>query len=316
MAGHSQWPANTLIFAMLIVNYHNILREPPNAFNRRVRKEWDTQTEFERQILALRARFKIAPLAAIVDAIRTEKAIPNVCAITFDDGNLGAHKYGLPVLTKYHVPAAFFIITQKVREADKYAPYYFDRLEAMLQLTPKNSLDLSDFGYGVVSLAGDEHKIEFYKKFRRQIKITASSEKAQIDESIDRQLGVSEERIARFLQAEAYQMMSWEEIGDLLKKGHEIGSHTRTHPSLSQIDAAQLEFEIGGSFDDLKARLGLQEIPFAYPFGKPKHFSDAAVEMVRRSGYTCGLTMKAGENVPEINLFRLRRMSFGLAVNV
>jgi peptidoglycan/xylan/chitin deacetylase (PgdA/CDA1 family) len=298
---------------MIIVGYHNVIASPPNAFNRLARKEWERQDEFERQIAALSARFEIVPLQAIVDAIRRGQQIRNACALTFDDGNLGAYQYGLPILEKYRAPATFFIITQKVCEAGKYAPYYFNRLEAMLQLAAARALDLSAFGYGAVSLADDERKAEFYKKFRRKIKITSASEKAQIDESIDRQLDVPEENIAAFLQHEVYQMMRWEQIADLRKRGHEIGSHTRTHPALSQIDAAQLEFEIAGSYADLRERLGLQEIAFAYPFGKPKHVSDAAVDAVKRAGYNCAVMTKEGENTPATNPHRLRRMDFNQA---
>ena len=300
---------------MIIIGYHNVVVESPNAFNKIVRKEWETPEELERQIAALCKRFTIVPLRHIVNAIRNEQQIANACAITFDDGNFGTYKYGLPVLEKYNVPATFFIITGKVHEEGKYAPYYFHRLEAMLQLTANHSIDLSDFGYGVVALADDERKIEFYKKFRRQIKLTAAPEKARLDESLERQLEVPEEKIAAFLQHEVYRMMSWKQIGDLLKRGHEIGSHTRTHPSLSQIDAAQLEVEIGGSYADLRERLRLQEIPFAYPFGKPKHVSDVAVNVVKRCGYNGAVMMKEGENTPATNHYRLRRMDFNQVVS-
>ena len=295
---------------MIIVNYHNVLAAAPNRLYQLLGREWEAQEEFDRQIAALQERFKIVPLAAIIDAIRRDQQIPRACAITFDDGNFGAYKYGLPVLEKYRIPATFFVITQHVRENGRYAPYYCDRIEAMLQLTTQTRLDLSDFGYDVMSLSRDEEKTAFFKEFRRRIKVTPVNEKKQIDLCLEQQLGVPEEKLAPFLEHEAYRLMGWDELVELRRRGHEIGSHTRTHPSLSQIDASALELEICGSYRDLKEKLGLQEISFAYPFGKPKHISDAAIAMVQAAGYNSGLTMKEGENTPATNLYKLRRMDF------
>lgn len=295
---------------MLIVNYHNVLASPPNAFNASLRKEWDTQAAFERQVAELASRFTIVPLHTIGEAIRRERQLHNACAITFDDGCLGAYKYGKPVLERFGATATFFIITQRVRGEQNYRPTYFDHLEALLALTTQPHLDLSVFDHGVFPLTNDEEKIAFYKEFRQRIKVTPAKEKAQIDASLEQQLKVTEEQSAKYLRHEAYQMMSWEEIEDLRRSGHEIGGHTRTHPALSQVDATELEREICGCYADLQGRLGLREIPFAYPFGKPKHISEAAIATVRRAGFSCAATMKEGVNTPATNLFKLRRVSF------
>ncbi len=295
---------------MLIVNYHNVLEHAPSALNARLRKEWDTQAEFDRQIAELAARFEIVPLQAIVTAIQNGEQLDGVCAITFDDGCFGAYQYGKPVLDRYRATATFFIITQRVRGTPAACPGYFDRIEALLALTTQARLDLSGFNFGAFSLQEDEDKLAFYKIFRRRIKITPAEMKARIDASIHEQLQVSEAMLAEYLRHEAYQMMSWEEIKDLQRNGHEIGGHTRTHPALSQIDAAELDNEIYGCHADLQERLGAREFPFAYPFGKPKHISDAAIAMVQRAGFSCAVTMKDGVNTPTTNLFKLRRVSF------
>lgn len=295
---------------MIIINYHNILPEEPNAFFARIRREWHTQDEFERHILALRERFEFVSLQEIVEALRDRKIIPKGCAITFDDGNLGAYKYGLPVLEKYNVPASFFIITQKVENGKCAEPAYFDWLEAILYLTSATQLDLTDFGLGISSMAEVDHKAAFFKAFRRQVKVIPAVEKRRIDIAIAQQLQVTYDRIREYLGHEAYRMMSWEQIEDFLARGGAVGGHTRTHPSLSQVDDAQLEFEICGSYQDLHERLGLKKMPFAYPFGNTQHISDAAIETTRQSGYCFAVTMCKGKNKPGIDLFQLRRMDF------
>jgi peptidoglycan/xylan/chitin deacetylase (PgdA/CDA1 family) len=294
---------------MVIINYHNIIDKPPNTFNKLVRT-WDKKKNFEQQIHQLSERFRIIPLDDMVQTIQSGKCITNACAITFDDGYLGAYKYGLPVLEKFGFPATFFLITRKIHQADKNNWEYFDLVEAMLQLTTKDTLDLTDFDFGMVSLTDDSCKIDFMKKFKKKIKVTSASEKNRINESIRQQLEISQEQIVGYLQHEAYQMMTWEQCEDLLKRGFTIGSHTRTHPSLSQIDNTQLDFEIRGSFLDLRERLDLHEIPFAYPYGKAAHFSKTAIAIVQRAGYTCALTTIKEANTPMSDIFQLGRFTF------
>ena len=294
---------------MIILTYHNIVRQPPNVFNDVVRK-WDKVSAFARHMQMLAERFRVVPLREIVQAIRAGKTLERTCAITFDDGYRGNYLYAAPILERLGFTAAFFVITQRVREAGRYAPVDFDRLEVLLQLTKATQADLTEFGLGVVPLADDEAKLAFIKKLTKQLKVTPAAIKKDLDASLERQLAVPEEKIAAALEQEAYQMLNWEEIEDLQRRGFAIGSHTRTHPSLSQIDEAQLEFEIGGSFQDLRERLALRDITLAYPFGKAEHISAATVAMAQRAGYVCALTSIKEINTPTTDVFQLRRIGF------
>jgi len=294
---------------MIILTYHNLVRQPPNVFNDVVRK-WDKASAFERQMQMLAERFSVVPLHEIVQAIRAGKTLERTCAITFDDGYRGDYLYAAPILERLGFTATFYVITQKVREAGRYAPVDFDRLEALLQLTAQTQVDLTEFGFGIVPLADDETKLDFIRKVTKQLKVTPAAIKKNLDASLDRQLAVPEEKIVAYLQQEAYQMMSWQEIADLQRRGFTIGSHTRTHPSLSQIDETQLEFEISGSYQDLRERLGLHEITLAYPFGKAGHISAAAATLAQRAGYSCALTSIKEINTLTTDVFQLRRIGF------
>jgi peptidoglycan/xylan/chitin deacetylase (PgdA/CDA1 family) len=62
-------------------------------------------------------------------------------------------------------------------------------------------------------------------------------------------------------------LMTWDELGRLSERGLRIEAHSRTHPHLSRLSAAQLDDELGGSCEDLRSRLGLRSTCFAYPYG-------------------------------------------------
>lgn len=77
--------------------------------------------------------------------------------------------------------------------------------------------------------------------------------------------------------------MSWEELGRLSDDGWEIGSHTRTHPRLPQIDQAALREELAGSRAECEAQLSAPCTSLAYPYGD---HDATVVEAAGAAGYT------------------------------
>jgi peptidoglycan/xylan/chitin deacetylase (PgdA/CDA1 family) len=133
---------------VIVLFYHNVVAHPPNAFNILARKEWVEEREFARQMAVVAERFRVVPLREIAEAVRRGQQIPDACAITFDDGYLGTYRYGLPVLERYGLPATLFVVTRQVRGEAGSRPDRFDRLEAVLQTTTRDNLDLTDLGFG------------------------------------------------------------------------------------------------------------------------------------------------------------------------
>ena len=78
---------------------------------------------FDRQMNFLRAHnYNVIPLENLVALIRDNKRVPfKTIAITFDDGYLDNYTYAFPILKKYRIPAAIFIIINEVarKEGDR-----------------------------------------------------------------------------------------------------------------------------------------------------------------------------------------------------
>lgn len=101
------------------------------------------------------------------------------------------------------------------------------------------------------------------------------------------------------LKSPAGPLLDWSDLETLKKAGHEIGSHTRTHARLSELDDSALEKELRGSREELCARLG-EARHFAWPFGK---FGDARPDVARlaaRAGYeSCASAQRGCHAKPE-----------------
>jgi peptidoglycan/xylan/chitin deacetylase (PgdA/CDA1 family) len=76
--------------------------------------------------------------------------------------------------------------------------------------------------------------------------------------------------------------MSWEELGEMLDERWEVGSHTRSHPRLTQLDDAGLTDELEGSREVMRERLAIECSSLAYPYGDADRRVVAAAE---RAGY-------------------------------
>jgi peptidoglycan/xylan/chitin deacetylase (PgdA/CDA1 family) len=104
---------------------------------------------------------------------------------------------------------------------------------------------------------------------------------------------------------EERQSLSRDEIEEM-KPFVDFQSHTVFHPILPACSDERARREIIESKEALETEYGLKVYALAYPNGD---YSDREVELVRQSGYSCGVTLDAGSNDSKTDLFRLRRVA-------
>jgi peptidoglycan/xylan/chitin deacetylase (PgdA/CDA1 family) len=73
-----------------------------------------------------------------------------------------------------------------------------------------------------------------------------------------------------------------------------LGAHTHTHRDLRD-DPGEFGRDLQRSVDVLRARFGVREVDFAYPFGKPSagHCGPPLADAARRTGVRCALTTES-----------------------
>ena len=84
--------------------------------------------------------------------------------------------------------------------------------------------------------------------------------------------------------------MSWEEVRELRDAGWEIGSHTKSHPKLTQVSDGELEEQLAGSRLECERQLGECD-SIAFPYGD---HDDRVVEATAAAGYSAAATLPAG----------------------
>lgn len=124
------------------------------------------------------------------------------------------------------------------------------------------------------------------------------------------------------------QFLTWRDISSLQNQGHEIGSHTHTHPNLPNLNIMEVQEELEFSKSILEQHCGKIK-HFAYPYGKKSDFNAACLSLVQEAGYeSCATGMRGAHfqscaHYPLPVIFRdviishwpVRHIKFFIAIN-
>jgi peptidoglycan/xylan/chitin deacetylase (PgdA/CDA1 family) len=88
--------------------------------------------------------------------------------------------------------------------------------------------------------------------------------------------------------------LSWDEVREMAALGHEIGSHSVSHPDMAKISEEQARYELVESKGRLESELGRPVRWFAYPFGLPGNLPADRAELVSEAGYEASFSAFGG----------------------
>ncbi len=94
----------------------------------------------------------------------------------------------------------------------------------------------------------------------------------------------------RLLLTQPHSTLSWEGARALLRAGHTVGGHTRSHTRLSELSVAEQEAEIKDDQARLTEVLDSEVATFAYPFGSHGDYTEDTMRLTREVGYTHAFT--------------------------
>ncbi|HOK55971.1 MAG TPA: polysaccharide deacetylase family protein [bacterium] len=100
---------------------------------------------------------------------------------------------------------------------------------------------------------------------------------------------------SRYKDKEKDRFLNWKEINEMIKEGVEIGSHTLTHPHLTQISEKTAKEEIISSKKIIEDKTGKEIKFFCYPYGE---FNEKIIDFVKLAGYKGAfVTPKRGQKI-------------------
>jgi len=256
---------------------------------------------FREQLTYLTSHYRIVPLSSIAELIKRGETIPpGLAVITIDDGYRDVYDIAFPILREFQVPATLFLVTDFIEEK---AWLWTDKLKFITQQTKSRWLEVV-FDNLLTRIELDDYgsrrQAAYY--INAILKKQPNTLKEQTITKIAAAHGVDLPAQA----TEQFQPLSWDEVRELDAEGIEIGSHTVSHPILTQIDNQQLRYELHESKLHLEARLHRNVDLFCYPNGD---CNEEIAREVKRAGYRCAVTTNYGLNYSAIELLKLRRIA-------
>lgn len=94
----------------------------------------------------------------------------------------------------------------------------------------------------------------------------------------------------RLLLSKPHRILTWDGARALLRAGHTVGGHTRSHARMSELSVAEQKAEIRDDRTRLAEMLGTSITTFAYPFGNDSDYTSDTAHLVREAGYTHAFT--------------------------
>jgi peptidoglycan/xylan/chitin deacetylase (PgdA/CDA1 family) len=102
-------------------------------------------------------------------------------------------------------------------------------------------------------------------------------------------------------------MSAWQ-VRAMHAAGHEIGSHTVSHPDLRTLTPEQLRYELVHSCAGLEDLISAPVRAFSYPHG---FYNRRVHDAVAQVGYRCAVSVECGMNTSETARYQLRRANIG-----
>lgn len=208
-----------------------------------------------------------------------------LAAVTFDDGYADVFHHAFPMLKRKGIPAGIFVVTDLVGSTQ--LPMH-ERLHALLAGASRKATTSN-----VTKLLVEANVEPPARERARRVPpdpfsltrfLLAHLCQADVQRVIDHlERG---NQIEEALQNEL-RPLSWEMLAEMRDAGMTIGSHSKSHPFLTNESKAVAIEEAADSRRKLLQRLGGDAACFAYPSGD---FNSGVVDAVRAAGYRYAFT--------------------------
>lgn len=220
-----------------------------------------TPQGFAAQMEAIAKRFHVVPLAALLAALRGEAPLPpRPLLLTFDDAYVDFEAHAWPVMRRLGLPVTLFVPTAYPDRPER--GFWWDRLHRAVSVSAQGPGHL-ETPLGPLDCRTPAARGGAYARLSRAVKARPHAEAMALVDAVCAAAALP----AQALEPHAPAVLGWDALRRLAGEGVALAPHTRSHPLLHRLPAAEARAEIAGARADLERELGAAPPAFAYPDG-------------------------------------------------
>lgn len=284
-----------------ILAYHRVVADIAKAENEAFYGLVISTETFRQHCELLHKAFDVVSLETAMYCLSGERKTKRPLAvITFDDGYLDFYEQAFPVLNKLGLPATVFLPTDCIGQN---TPLAHDRLFWLLKEIFEKSVPITN----ALLRAGMENKpAKEFAASRNRLRLTEAMVYLP-NELRERVITELEKELGNFADyPREYQLLDWNAIKEMVRKGISFGGHTANHVVLPLEDEAAIKNEIISSKQKLEQQLNCEVVSFAYPNGE---YNAKIRQFIAQAGYKVAVTTEKRINQQGADLLALGRIS-------
>ena len=232
--------------------------------------------QFARDLKILSRRFQFVSLDTLLQG---NKDADRPClVVTFDDGFDLTAGGATDVMDELGVQATVFVNTASVN----YQQLMWQHRFSAIRHLRGDEVFIKQFNQLQDKLANKDR----LNQAGEQIYITHNWPMDKKDEYVDELWQSCNMPPMDDMLNEEHPYFDWDGLHKWIERGHNVGCHTHTHPFCSSLDDELIKNELISPATELKERLKLTTLSFAYPFGErlsPEH--EQAI--IKQGIFTC-----------------------------
>ena len=245
-----------------------------------------TPDVFDAQVRFLSQNFDVISLGEAVQRASRGEPLAGTVSITTDDGFVENFTNAAPILESHGATGTFFCVSSCV---DNRWMMWRSQIMHLSQTVSEARLRNAMAGvasrFDLVPPAADIDAMAWTISWNAALKDTYVGELWRLCdiEPLDDFLGRSKPYLTSA------------QLQDLVRRGHEVGSHTATHPVCSSLTTAEFSSELKSSCEELTKLSGMAVRTFAYPFGQ-RAAPETEAELARAGLVDCMLGIRSKAN--------------------
>jgi peptidoglycan/xylan/chitin deacetylase (PgdA/CDA1 family) len=219
--------------------------------------------------------------------------------ITFDDGYRNNLSRAMPILEAFSISAIFHVATEYVGQSNMY---WFDELIERVIHWPHKELP-SPNGTDRIEMPKERRaRTLIADRVREECKSIRDDRRRKYLEVL------RHEELPCIEDEELYRCLDWNGIRDLDRRGFAIGSHTVSHPILTQLSDSELVHELKSSKQTIEEELNKPCRWIAFPNGGIHDVSAAVIDAAANAGYEGAFTLRGNSNRLPLKPFEIDRL--------